>query len=80
MSVQLCEQCGLWPENAIEKLMKALMNGDNLTTAQLMVLQRDTHPEDYCLCNPSRTHPCAVNWCCSKPRWFHNLYKGSNKD
>jgi hypothetical protein len=74
MSVEPCGLCGKWPADSIQKLLNALMKGDSLTTEQLMALQRDHHPEEFCSCFdypiPSRTHPCAVNWCCSKPRWF----------
>ena len=52
--------------------MSRLIKGENLTTEQLMALQRNYTPDDVCSCEPipSRTHPFAVNWCCSNPHWF----------
>ena len=67
-----CDNCRLWLENAVSELMIRLMKGENLTTEQLMALQRNYTPDDVCSCEPipSRTHPFAVNWCCSNPHWF----------
>ena len=71
--ISLCDTCGLWHKLAVSELMSALMKGENLTTAQLMALQRDGRPDEVCRCEdpiPSRTHPYAVNWCCYEPRWI----------
>lgn len=65
--IPLCNTCGLWHKLAVSELMSKLMKGENLTTAQLMALQRDGRPDEVCRCVDI---PYAVNWCCYEPRWI----------
>lgn len=64
-----CRKCGKYKPDAINDLMQRLLAGDNLTTDQLVALQRSD--DGYCSCTQIYAFvPHAVNWSCSRPRWW----------